>query len=99
MTKLTIHEKIGLADLFSERVKTLLDRAQFNAVLDRNGHDGPGSSVCHTHDFCDANMLMAAAWQEFFGSPVPLGDDWTDEDAEVWNDAWAIAKAAKFFIA
>jgi hypothetical protein len=52
-------------------------------------------SVCATHDFCDANMLMQQAFINALGvDPVDyLTEEWY---VEVWNEAWNIAKAAEF---
>lgn len=52
------------------------------------------SGVCHTHDFCDANMVMDEAFRKI-GRPikeVPPDDATTD----LWNGAWGMAKAAGF---
>tara|TARA_R110000868_G_scaffold140148_1_gene355467 strand:- start:397 stop:720 length:324 start_codon:yes stop_codon:yes gene_type:complete len=91
---ITIHEKIGLARLFGEQVQAALSATEFRAAVDANKSDGPDSTVCHTHDYCDANMLMLAAWQEFFGGEPDVS---SEEDTAIWNDAWSIAKAAEFF--
>lgn len=61
------------------------------AAIRNSKDDNP--SVCHTHDFCDANMSMHAAG-------IRLGY-WTDDsDLEslcpLMNKAWDIAKAASF---
>jgi hypothetical protein len=59
--------------------------------------------VCHTHDFCDANMVMDAAMRACGIDP----DKAKDEDGEpiepfdaeftaLWNEAWNIAKGAEF---
>lgn len=93
----TIHEKIGLARIFGEKVQEALTVGQFRAMIDRNKTQDPLSPVCHSHDFCDANVLMGDAWQEMFGQPFPMADDATETEMEIWNDAWAIAKAADFF--
>lgn len=49
-------------------------------------------SVCHTHDFCDANQAMLDAMES-------LGIEWEgieDLDRIPVNEAWSIAKAAGF---
>lgn len=94
---ITIHEKIGLAQCFAERLRSNLTVAQMDEINWRNAEDGPHSKVCHSHDHCDANELMGYAWCEMFGSDFPLADAATDADMELWNDAWAIAKAAEFW--
>jgi hypothetical protein len=44
-------------------------------------------SVCHTHDFCDANMVMDAAMRACKADA---------DDTDLWNSAWSMAKAAEF---
>lgn len=51
-------------------------------------------SVCHTHDFCDANMAMVEAF-EFFGLDTPE-DQYGATSFKLWNDAWDLAKRAEF---
>ena len=44
--------------------------------------------ICHSHDFCDANMAMHEA---FAAEGIPLGDDGLDEKtAAIWNAAWEV---------
>jgi hypothetical protein len=89
-------ETIGLATIFGGKVQERLTREQFREAVERNKAQAEGwaNPVCHTHDFCDANVLMLEAWAEMFGGePDPA----SDEDAELINDAWFIAKAAEFF--
>lgn len=54
---------------------------------------GADSSFCASHDFCDANMAMARAF-EVLGIPDPVGGEGEEKDAatDLWNEAWAIAK-------
>lgn len=56
--------------------------------------------VCHSHDFCDANMAMAAAFKRMFGREMTLPSDveegratseQEDSDLAIWNGAWEIA--------
>lgn len=58
----------------------------------RLNHKEKSAGVCHSHDFCDANMVMLAAY---------CGLTKMDEDAAVlndektvalWNSAWDLAK-------
>jgi hypothetical protein len=59
--------------------------------------------VCHSHDFCDANMAMDAAFERAFGYS-PLDDEQRDEadggmsvaNMELWNAAWDLAKDKGF---
>ena len=88
-----IHVKITLAREFGSRVQEELETYEFWPMLDRN-KAATDPNVCHTHDHCDANALMADAFRTVIGrDPAPD----SDVDQELWNDAWAIAKAADFF--
>lgn len=49
-------------------------------------------SICHTHDFCDANQAMIDALAEF---GVELDTQSAEQTALVSN-AWAIAKRNQF---
>ena len=60
---------------------------------------------CASHDFCDANIVMADAFEQHAGRPVWLPCDAEegtcteaecDADLALWNDAWGIAKASGF---
>jgi hypothetical protein len=90
----TIQDKIRLAREFGTMIQEAFTRQQFNIMLDRNKAEPAESGVCHTHDFCDANMYMHEAFEKTFGREPDTNDD---SDLESWNDAWAIAKAADFF--
>lgn len=49
--------------------------------------------ACATHDYCDANVVMAAAFTEVMGRPTDLH---SDEDLKLWNAAWDLARARAF---
>lgn len=93
---ISIQEKIGLAREFSTHLRFELSDEQLKETVRRNAEDESkyGADICHSHDFCDANMVMLQAWQEFFGQEPDLNDD---ADIAIWGDAWAIAKASDFF--
>lgn len=96
-----IHDTIRLARAFGEQVQETLSRDEFRQVIDRNKGEPERSPICHSHDFCDANMSMHDAFVATFGrNPLdtPSADNiMSDADEQLWNDAWAIAKAADFF--
>jgi hypothetical protein len=48
-----------------------------------------GTGICATHDYCDANMPMLAAWRVTFNRD---NDAWSEDDAAQWSRAWDIAK-------
>lgn len=88
-----IDSVIRLAREFGSLIQQDLGRAEFRQVIERNKNEDD-SSICHTHDFCDANMLMSQAFQTVFERPF---DGNYDPHIKVWNDAWQVAKAADFF--
>lgn len=53
------------------------------------------SGACATHDFCDANMLMAEAFESVMGRKL---DGNSDDDMALWNTAWSIAKTMGFML-
>jgi hypothetical protein len=53
------------------------------------------ANACATHDFCDANMVMAAAFEEVVGRAMVMDDSHPEQEAEhrMWGDAWGWAKS------
>ena len=49
----------------------------------------PDEMVCHSHDFTDANMIMAEAF---------AADGFDTDDFALWNEVWDIAKKNGFFL-
>lgn len=72
---LLLRETIGAANLAQV--------AQLNAT-----ESNP--AICHSHDFCDANEVMAAAWLAVVGRPIDLQ---SDSDSADWAHAWQYFKA------
>lgn len=49
--------------------------------------------ICHSHDFCDANMVMDEAMRAIGIDPLPADEDGMPEWVnELWNKSWDIAK-------
>lgn len=78
-----------LARAFAANIEADLTASQFAEVKRRNGTALYSGGACATHDFCDANMNMQAAYIVTFGVD-PLDD--MNGSAPIWNRAWAIAK-------
>lgn len=82
-----------LAREFSRQLWLQIGPAKLRHVIGRNRKEA-SKEVCHSHDFCDANMMMYAAgldlklWKE--------SDDVTDYH-KLWSDAWDLAKAHQFY--
>jgi hypothetical protein len=89
----TIPTPFDLAKEFSRVIRDTLSLAQLAECVRRNAAN-PDPAICHSHDFCDANMAMAEAWENL--SSIPCGADCPDEVNAVWNHAWDIAKDADF---
>ncbi|KWN05896.1 hypothetical protein WT83_27835 [Burkholderia territorii] len=84
-----------IARLFSYEVSTRLSEFQLAAVRKLN-RDEKLEYVCHTHDFCDANLLMDAAFVKC-GLVEDNDVDVIGEHLQpVWNAAWDVAKVAEF---
>ena len=53
----------------------------------------PIEGVCHSHDFCDANMTMDAALESLGVQALPDTDEgMSDEVSALWNASWDKAK-------
>lgn len=48
---------------------------------------------CASHDFCDANVYMAEAFEEVNGEEIDLQNQ---NHTDLWNEAWRIAKEKEF---
>lgn len=84
-------ERVG--DKFVELLRAEVGEAAFAEIAWRNldDEDAHGNGVCHSHDFCDANMVMLAAYAEVFG--VQQIDVDADKSLDTFNAAWAYAKS------
>lgn len=52
------------------------------------------SNICHTHDFCDANMVLHAVFLRYDMDVAEEGgfNLW----GGLWNETWNLAKANEF---
>lgn len=80
-----------LANKFSMILRSWLTEDEMKKVIERNKTE-TYRDVCHSHDFCDANMAMLEAI-ESFGLTIDADNE---EDAALWNSAWEIAKKNNF---
>jgi hypothetical protein len=93
-----------IADAFAAVLRDWLTADQWSEMQSRNV--GYSEGVCASHDFCDANMAMAEAFETVTGrepaggydtladgSPVdPAEEARAEADCVLWSAAWAIAK-------
>lgn len=82
---------------FRRRLRSGLTKRQLGLVRSRNKAEGHDSSVCHSHDFCDANVHMAEAFKVVMGRECLLpmnepGDAEIQADCDLMNAAWTLAK-------
>ena len=77
-----------LAHNFANLIRRLTTQEEFDTIRKRNKTIPPG--CCATHDFMDANMVMADAFSALAGREMDLE---SDADTAMWNAAWEIAKA------
>lgn len=69
-----LHEEIGLDNLREASARNQAQKAR---------------NICHSHDFCDANMVMADAWQQLTHCEVDVA---CQSQRDIWNQAWDAAK-------
>lgn len=83
---------IALAAAFTQHLHAWLTDTELRIVRARNRAQ-TDPRICHSHDFCDANMAMDGAWVALFGESVDADDE---EQAERWSAAWDLAKRWEF---
>ncbi len=81
-----------LAAAFSVGLEEELTADQFDEVLSRNASESD-PNICHSHDFCDANEVMAEAFSALDGGELNPTDE---KQAALVNEAWSIAKRSGF---
>ena len=78
---------IDYAPEIGKRFVTVLEEwltpAEFEQVRTLNDSRQPG--ICHSHDFCDANMAMEQAFVDVFGSYQGLHQPGWEA---LWGRAW-----------
>lgn len=79
------------------------DKRKVNTIVRRNRKESTSDSICHTHDFYDANEIMAGAYERVFGREPVIGypviegtGDPRDRSRLTWNAAWKFAFEAEF---
>lgn len=82
-----------LAREFARVLRATLDAGEIATANERNRLAAAG--VCHSHDFCDANMAMLEAWTTIAGTEPDLDDD---QQTATWNAAWDEAMRAGFYV-
>lgn len=85
----------ALAEAFVAELREQLTAKQFAEVVALNGVE-LNQDVCHSHDFCDAGMVMDVAFHTFGVDPLEYGytedGGMSQEVCDLWNAAWNRAK-------
>lgn len=83
-----------IAAAFAVQLFSDIGAADMGQVRGRNASPAYHWPICASHDFCDANETMAAAFLEVMGRDILPDDDsgMTDSDCALWGQSWSIAK-------
>lgn len=81
-----------LAKEFSAQLLRAIGPDNLQQVVERN-RSSEYDNACASHDFCDANMVMHAAFCEVLGRDPDLE---STKDTDLWNHAWDLAKRVGF---
>lgn len=95
--QITADAILSLAKTFSIILTAMLD-GHMPEVLRRNETMPDGG--CASHDFCDANMAMDAAFKIVLGRSAwsnGVESPLSDNDLTWWNMAWNMAKTFNFY--
>lgn len=76
-----------LAEKFTELLRAALSPAEFAEMADANANE-TGPSICHSHDYCDANQIMLDA--------ITALDIVNNYSHTLWSDAWLHARLELF---
>jgi len=79
--------KFIIAQKFVEILRRQLTKEQYEEAVKLNAMED-NSDICHSHDHCDANMVMLEA----FESLNLIVGDYDEELAMLWDEAWTEAK-------
>lgn len=90
MTTLNPDHVARLAAGFTAELKRTLTPAEWAEMVSIN-RDDPiywQGGACASHNYCDSNMVMAAAFETAFSREIDLD---SDDDLDLWNAAWNAA--------
>jgi len=78
----------AIATAFTKGLQAEMTAASWSEMLARHNPETPH---CPSHDYTDANMIMAAAIDSVVG-PQPDSEEMEAATVEAWNEAWAMAR-------
>jgi hypothetical protein len=86
---------IEIGRIFVQLLRDELTADEFAEMQRRNATaEYANTGSCASHDFRDANEIMAEAFVQVGLDPLPMDDDGSDDDTditELWNRAWESA--------
>lgn len=82
-----------LAREFSAALRALLSADQMQMVIERNAEE-TNPRICHSHDFCDANVVLLEVFLSHGMDPADEGG--MERWGGLWDATWNLAKAQKF---
>lgn len=91
-TKKTVSK---VAEEFAYVLQDWLTKDEMCVAIHRNRWE-KDKQVCHSHDFCDANMAMNEALKKVIKHRET--DELDDPKIDLWNKAWALAKKNEFYV-
>lgn len=92
MSTKKIHDTTAVAMAFCRRLEEELGPEKFSEMRSRSCRYGP---VCVSHEYCDSNVCMMAAFREVIGRDSRPD---SDLDAALLDRAWGRARMADFDI-
>jgi hypothetical protein len=85
----------NLAIEFSNSLQARLTHEELQEVVQRNAAE-TSIGICHSHDFCDANMVL---YEVFFQNGMdPALEGGFDLWGGLWDATWNLAKFQEFNI-
>jgi len=96
MTSMTILTPTpeSLAREFSGALKDFLLPEEIGEIV-RLNHEETDPRICHTHDFCDANVVMFDVFMKYGMDIADEGG--RDRWGQLWDESWTLAKASDFW--
>lgn len=92
---MTTEQTTAVAEAFVHVLRQWLTADEFAEMKRLNATDPDYSSgACASHNYCDANMAMDAAFKQVLGrepNVVGEGPD-VEADCKLWHDAWNLAR-------
>ena len=87
-------KKIRLAKTFSRLLLEEVGEEALRTIIALNARYYDEAS-CHSHDFCDANVVMESAARV---AGIFREEDEESADLTLWEAAWDLAKANEFYL-